>query len=57
MRLRRVGALFVVFLVAISMQVAEASKPVSPSVARTPQRLARGKYLAELAHCFECRLL
>jgi hypothetical protein len=54
MRLCRVGAPFVVFLVAISMQGAETSKPVSPSFARTPQGLARGKYLAELAHCFDC---
>jgi hypothetical protein len=41
MRLCRVGAPFVVFLVAISMQGAETSKPVSPSFARTPQGLAR----------------
>jgi len=43
-----------VFLVAISMQAAGPSKPVSPLFARTTQRLARGRYLTELAHCFDC---
>jgi len=54
MRLCRAGSPLVVFLVAISMQGAEASKLVSPSFARTSQRLGRGEYLAELARCFDC---
>ena len=54
MRLCRVGAPFFVFLVAISTQGAEDSKLVSPPFARTPQRVVRGKYLTELAHCFDC---
>ena len=54
MRLCRVGATFFVFLVAISTQGAEDSKLVSPPFARTPQRVVRGKYLTELAHCFDC---
>ena len=55
MGLRRVGAPFLVFLTVIATCGAETSKAVSPSFARTPKRLMRGKYLVEgLAHCFDC---
>ena len=54
MLLGKVGVPFVVVVVAISMHGADASTPASPSYARTPQRLTRGKYLANLAHCFDC---
>ncbi len=54
MRFCRVGAAFVFFLVAISVQGTEAAKPVFPPFERTQQRIERGKYLTELAHCFDC---
>jgi Cytochrome c len=53
-RLNPVGALCLICLIATCMRLAEAHPNDSPSVARTPARLVRGKYLTELAHCFHC---
>lgn len=55
MRFRRAGSPFLVFLTVIAICGVESPRPVSPSFARTPKRLMRGKYLVEgLAHCFDC---
>ncbi len=54
MRFGRVSGLLLVFCAVIGVRGDEASKVVSRSFAHTPQRLARGKYLVELAHCFDC---
>ncbi len=54
MRFARVVAPLFIFLAAIAMRGGQASNPDPSSLSRTPQRLARGKYLVELAHCFDC---
>ncbi|HET7206164.1 MAG TPA: c-type cytochrome [Terriglobales bacterium] len=48
----RAGTLFLVIVAIIPK--AEAANVPSMPLARTPQRLARGRYLTELAHCFDC---
>jgi mono/diheme cytochrome c family protein len=53
MRFRRLGMLLVYFgLVAVCS--GQPPTRASVSFARTPQRVARGKYLVALAHCFDC---
>jgi len=44
----------VVLLLCMFIQPGGASTSDSPHFRATPQRLARGKYLANLAHCFDC---
>jgi hypothetical protein len=51
MRFTRFVAALFVFLAAIALRGGQVSN-ADPS--RTPQRLARGKYLVNLAHCFDC---
>jgi mono/diheme cytochrome c family protein len=54
MRLSQLTTPVVVVLLWIFLQVAGASRSASPPFASTPQRVARGRYLADLAHCFDC---
>lgn len=54
MRFVRFVAPLFVFLAAIALGGGQVSNPDPSSFSRTPQRLARGKYLVNLAHCFDC---
>jgi mono/diheme cytochrome c family protein len=48
MRAYRLGSLFLVVLLGLALQAADAT------TTQHERRLARGRYLANLAHCFEC---
>ncbi len=54
MRVTGLVAPVLILVAAMSVRGGQAPTSLSSSLSNSPQRLARGKYLVALAHCFDC---